>query len=337
MVSDYEILEEPTAEMTMWLQQSGSNDRAVAQAAQRNLAKALEVPLRQGVLKGDILGNVFSRERFAPGTSIEYPLDMLAPGTEKDHVAYTIPGHGRIPERHVESDVLVIQTYMIGSSIDWLLKYAREVRWNIVGRAMGILEASFVRKLNDDGWKTILAAGVDRNIVTYDAAAAAGVFTKRLVSLMKITMRREAGGNTGTPNRGRLTDLYMSPEGMEDIREWGTDQIDEVTRREIFQMDDGTLMRIFQVNLHELDELGEGREYQNYYTNVLGASLAVSDVELVVGLDLSSNDSFVMPIRQEVEIFEDETLHRQQRAGFYGWGEFGFGVLDNRRVLLGSF
>jgi hypothetical protein len=44
-----------------------------------------------------------------------------------------------------------------------------------------------------------------------------------------------------------------------------------------------------------------------------------------------------MPIKQEVEIFEDEALHRFQRQGYYGMAEIGFGVLDNRRVLAGSF
>ena len=60
------------------------------------------------------------------------------------------------------------------------------------------------------------------------------------------------------------------------------------------------------------------------------------DSEVVVGLDLRKRDSFIMPVRQEVQIFEDDTLHRQKRAGFYGWAEQGFAVLDNRRVLLGS-
>jgi hypothetical protein len=43
-----------------------------------------------------------------------------------------------------------------------------------------------------------------------------------------------------------------------------------------------------------------------------------------------------MPVKQEVTIFEDPALHRQQRAGFYGWAELGFAVLDNRRILLAS-
>jgi hypothetical protein len=45
-----------------------------------------------------------------------------------------------------------------------------------------------------------------------------------------------------------------------------------------------------------------------------------------------------MPVKEELSIFDDsDNLHRQRRAGFYAWQEDGFGVLDGRRVLLGSF
>jgi hypothetical protein len=86
-----------------------------------------------------------------------------------------------------------------------------------------------------------------------------------------------------------------------------------------------------------LDELGDGQEYEGYYESDLSGTLPSGDSEIVVGLDLRNTDSFVMPVRQEVQIFEDDTLHRQRRAGLYGWAEHGFAVLDNRRVLLGSF
>ena len=204
---------------------------------------------------------------------------------------------------------------------------------------MQVLEAGFVKKMNDDGWHTLLAAGVDRNVLVYDADAADGQFTKRLISLMKTVMRRNAGGNTGSLNRGKLTDVYLSPEALEDIRNWGIDQVDEITRREIYQAgDDGAaITRVFGVNLHDMDEMGESQEYQLFFSNQLSGSLNSTDPELVVGLDLSANDSFIMPVKQDVQIFEDDALHRQQRAGFYGWAEIGFAVLDNRRILLGSF
>jgi hypothetical protein len=327
---------EPTEQLTELLVQSGSAEKEKSLAANREFAKALELPLRQALLNGDILNGIFEPIKLAQSATPEFPLDFLAPGTEKDFVAYTIPNHGYIPERHVEGDYVMVPTYDIGASIDYLLKYARDARWDVVGRAMEVLEAQFVKKMNDDGWHTLLAAGVDRNIVVYDNDAAAGQFTKRLVSLMKTVMRRNGGGNSASNNRGILTDLYVSPEAMEDIRNWGIDQVDEITRREIYTAADGTLNRVFGINLHDLDELGVGQEYQEFYDNVLSGTLPGSDTELVVGLDLRKRDSFIMPVRQEVQIFEDDTLHRQKRAGFYGWSEQGFAVLDNRRVLLGS-
>jgi hypothetical protein len=328
---------QPSQELTDLLKRSGSAEKIQSLEANAQFAKALELPLRQGVLNGDILDGIFEPIRLSESATPEFPLDFLAPGTEKDFVAYTIPNHGYIPERHIEGDYVMVPTYDIGASIDYLLKYARDARWDVVGRAMEVMEAQFVKKMNDDGWHTLLAAGVDRNIVVYDGDAANGQFTKRLVSLMKTVMRRNGGGNSTSNNRGMLTDLYVSPEAMEDIRNWGVDQVDEVTRREIYTAADGSINRIFGVNLHDLDELGNGQEYQLFYANELsGSQPSGHNTEIVVGLDLRKRDSFVMPVRQEVQIFEDDSLHRQKRAGFYGWAEQGFAVLDNRRVILGS-
>jgi hypothetical protein len=331
--------ERPSEEFISVLRKCGDSDMDIALAAQREFAKALELPLRKGVLVGNILGNIFETINVEPGGSTEYPLDLLSPGLEGEHVAYTNPGHGRVPERAVESDYVMIPTYSIASSIDFLLRYAREARWDITARAMQVLEAGFVKKMNDDGWHTLLAAGVDRNILVYDGDATAGMFSKRLVSLMQTVMRRNAGGNTASGDRGRLTDLYVSPEALEDVRNWGFDQISDATRTQIYNAggDGAPITNIFGVNLHDLDELGEGQEYQDFFSNGLGGSVQGSDSELIVGLDQGANDSFVMPMKQQVSIHEDPALHRQQRVGWYGFAELGFGVLDNRRVVLGSF
>jgi hypothetical protein len=329
----------PSDEFIGLLRKSGDADINVAAAAQREFAKALELPLRKGVLVGNILGDIFETIAVEAGSTTEFPLDLVSPGLEGEHVAYTNPGHGRIPERSVEGDYVMIPTYTIASSVDYLLRYAREARWDIVARAMQVMEAGFTKKMNDDGWHTLLAAGVDRNILVYDGDATAGLFSKRLVSLMQTVMRRNSGGNSASVGRGRLTDIYVSPEALEDIRNWGFDQVDETTRREIYTAQTGgaPITRIFGVNLRDLDELGEGQEYQSFFVNELGGAVQASDLELVVGLDLSTRDSFVMPVKEQLQVFEDPTLHRQQRAGYYGFAELGFGVLDNRRVILGSF
>ncbi len=325
---------DPTPEMNQLLVKAGSRNREESLAATAEIAKAIELPLRQGVLDGDITNGIFQPVRLQTGASSEWPLDFLAPGTEKNFVAYTIPNHGAIPQRHVEGDYVMIPMYEIGGSIDMLLKYARDARWDVVDRAMTVLRAQFTQKINDDAWQTVLAAGVDRNVIVYDADANSGQFTKRLISLGKTIMRRNSGGNSASTNRGKLTDVYLSPEAVEDIRNWGIDQIDEVTRREIYVAADGTINRVFSVNLHDLDELGEGQAYQLFYTNQLSGTMPTGDVEIAVGLDLSKNDCFVMPVREGLQIFEDDSLHRQRRMGWYGWMENGFAALDGRRVIL---
>lgn len=329
---------ESTEAMDNLLRASGSANYAESGVAMAEFAKALELPLRQGIMSGDILNGIFEPIPLTNGASAEFPLDVLAPGTEKDFAAYSIPNHGYIPQRHVEGDYVIVPTYDIGNSIDWNLKYARDARWDIVRKATEVFEAGFVQKLNDDGMQTVLAAGADRNIIVLDSDAGAGQFTKRLVSVGKTVMRRNGGGNSTSSNRGKLTHIIMSPEAEEDIRNWNVDQVDEVTRRQIFVAEgDGALSQIFGVTLIVLDEFGEGQSMELFYENELGGSLPAGDVEIAVGLDLSKSDSFVMPVKSQVQVFDDPTLHRQRRAGVYGWLEgVGFAVLDGRRVILMS-
>ena len=302
-------------------------------------AKALQLPLRQGIFYGDILQGIYQQVEADGNSTVEYPLDCIAPGEEDEFVAYSNPGAGRIPERSAEGDYIMIPTYGVANSIDWLLKLARQSKWDIVSRYLEVFRAGFVKKMNDDGFHTLLAAGVDRNILIYDSDASQGQFTKRLVSLLKSEMRRNGGGNSASLKRSMLTDIYLSPEALEDIRNWGLDQVDEITRREIYVASDdaSVITRVFGVNLHDLTELGVGHEYQNYYTNQLNASLQGSDVELVVGLDLGSNDTFIQPVSLELETHYDDALIRQQRYGLFGWCEVGNAVLDNRKIMLGSF
>ena len=334
-MAEHVDLQEQRKKFAPLLKAAASKNKSVALRAQMELAKALELPLRQGVLSGDILGNIFEVIQLEENATAEWPLDLLAPGTEDDFVAYVVPMAGRIPERHVEGDYVNVPLYEIANSIDTHRKYARYARWDVLSRMEQILRAGFTKKMNDDGWHTLISAGVDRNIIVFDNNAAQGQFTKRLVSLCKVVMRRNGGGNSTSVNRRKLTDLFTSPENVEDMRNWNVDQVDEVTRREIFVAEDGRLNRIFSVNLHDLDELGVGQEYQRFFTEQLSGVLPTGDVEVSVGLDLSGgNTSFVMPTREQLEIVPADDLLRQRRLGWWGTMELGFGVLDTRRVIL---
>lgn len=324
------------AKLEKLLRASADINPVVAEKALDELVQALAEPLRDGTLVGDIISDIFMREELAPDAYPSYELSFLAPGTEKDHVAYTIPNQGYIPQRNIEGDYVMVPTYRIGNSIDWLLRYAKMARYPMVEKAMQVFEIGFTKKRNDDGWHTLLMAGVDRNIMVYDTDANAGQFTKRLVSLMKLVMRRNGGGNSASNNRRKLTDLYVPPEAMEDMRNWGVDQIDETTRRQLYVADDASLNRLFQVNMHDIDELGQGQEYQNFFSNQLSGNLASGDVELVVGFDMTKGN-FWMPVKETLQVIPDNSMRRQGREGLFGEEELGFFVADNRDILLGSY
>lgn len=328
-------LARPDEKMVALARRAGDNDPNIAYPAQRELALSFVDPLRRGVVDGDIASGIFQEVLFPFGQAVEFPLDIIAPGTERNLIAFTIPVHGRIPEQHFQGDYVAVPTFEVGASADCNLKYVRDARWDVLSRLYAAIEAMFVRRRNLDAWHTLLAAAASRNITAYDDQATAGLFTKRVIAIAETYMTRNAGGNTSSVNRGKLTDVYMSLESRQDILSWDLTQIPDAIRQQIYlNWSNGGVGRLGDVTFHDLVELGVGQEFQNYLVNTLGASLPSDKTEFAVCLDLRNQDAFMNPVREEVQIFEDPQMHRQRRFGLYGWREHGWTCLDSRRAML---
>lgn len=315
--------------------QASSNDDRVASAAIAQITQGLTLPLQQGVLDGNIFDGLFESVYFEPGKSVEFPYDLLAPGDEHDYVAYVIPRVGALPERSVESDFCMVPLYEIGASIDCSWRYMRDARWDILGRMLEIIEAMFTVKMNTDAWRVIIRSGVSRNLLVNDTAASAGLFSRKLVTDMALYMRRHGGGNSASKNRGKLTDLFLSPEGQADTLSWQIQEIPDAIRAQIYA--NGVLTRIGETNLHALDELGVAQEFESFWDDTLAQDHTNSKLELCIGLDLSKNSSLMMPWREMPKLYEDRTLAKQRRVGIWGTAEIGFTAMDNRVVLLGQY
>lgn len=107
---------------------------------------------------------------------VEFPLDLLIPRESKDgRTAYSLPKAGKTPERHIESDYI-------------LVPFLDEVQTEV------------------DAAKLVAAAALDRSMVVHDATSSSGCFSLRLIQLMKQIMKR----NSGSALYGRLTDLFIS-------------------------------------------------------------------------------------------------------------------------------
>ena len=202
--------------------------RALAEFTQ-----AIELPVRKSIFDGSNLFNIFEEADFRDlRCQVEFPLDPVTPGTEGQYVAHAIPDCAAIPCAMLQGDYVVVPTYRIGHCVEWCIRRARFNNF-IQQRSIDAFRAGFVKKMNTDGWHVLMAAGLDRNIVVHDPNASTGQFTKRLPIMMKTLMRRNGGGNASSSNRSRLTDLFMSPEIMDDVYNWNIDQIPEAIQTEI--------------------------------------------------------------------------------------------------------
>jgi len=328
--------------------------------AYKAFAAALTTPILQAIDRDSIMRQLFAVERLGAGAQASYPVaeDFEIP-------VWVLPGLGYVAQNFIEGigEEVYVPTFTIDASGDWKLTYARDSRIDIAARAAEKAAKAIAEYEEECGWRVILPAATSRFFgkgllgsrpaPIYEinpASTGAGYLSKELINKMIVGFKRI--GRT-------LTDLYVSPEDAADIREWTDTDIDPVTRREIFQA--GGMGNIWNVALHEVQHLGatglyningsssaygkfladSGTEAFNSYTldnpNVTGADGTVTTLgeTQVLGFDLSVNDSLVMPIRKEYEAYDDPTLLRVQKAGFFGWEEIGFACLDPRMLGMG--
>ena len=328
-------------------------------AAYRAFAAALTTPILQKIELESIMRNLFTVERLGPGAQAVYPIaeDFEIP-------VWLLPGLGYVAQNFIEGigEEVYIPTFSISTSADWKISYARDSRIDIVTRAATRAAKDLANYEEECGWRVIMPAATSgfsgkgllgsRPAPIYEispSAQGAGYLSKELINKMIVGFKRI--GRT-------LTDLYVSPEDAADIREWTDTDIDPVTRREIFQA--SGMGKIWNVTLHEIQHLGatglyningnsasygkfkadSSGNYQGYSIdngNITGADGTVTTLgeTQVLGFDLTGNDSLVMPIRKEFEAYDDPTLLRVQKQGFFGWAELGFACLDSRMLGMG--
>ncbi len=327
-------------------------------AAYRAFAAALTTPILQKLELESIMRQLFAVERLGPGAQAVYPVaeDFEIP-------VWVLPGLGYVAQNFIEGigEEVYVPTFAIDTAADWKLTYARDSRIDIPQRAAARAAKDLANYEEECGWRVIMPAVTSafsgkgllgsRPAPIYEinpASTGAGYLSKELINKMIVGFKRT--GRT-------LGDLYVSPEDAADIREWTDTDIDPVTRREIFQA--AGMGTIWNVRLHEIQHLGatgmyningaassygkflaSGGTFNNYTldnANVTAADGTVSTLgeTQILGFDLTTNDSLVMPIRKDFEAHDDPTLLRVQKQGFFGWAEIGFACLDSRMMGMG--
>ena len=329
------------------------------QAAFREFCAAIQTPILQEVKTRSVARELFAVEMLEPGAIAIYPV-----ADDFDLPVHILPGLGYVAQHFVEGagEDVVVPTFKISTSAEWKLSYARDGRIDIAARAARKAAQAIAEYEEESAWSILAPAATTnfsatgllsaRSAPIYEVPAGsngAGYLSKELINRMIVGFQRL--GRT-------LTDLWLSPEDAADIREWTDTDIDQVTRREIFQA--AGMGRIWDIALHILPHLGaQGKfninsssssfglfkadaagDYNDYHLdnpNTVDSDGEVTTVgeTQIYGFDMTVNDSLVMPVREEFQTWDDPTLHRHQKQGFYGWEEVGFACLDSRMLGLG--
>jgi hypothetical protein len=123
-----------------------------------------------------------------------------------------------------------------------------------------------------------ISEGVHNNVLVYDCDACPGVFTKRLVKLMKNTFKEQFNIN--------LEKIFLSNDSLIDLdydivlNNDLTVQIFDVQQA----IDNGYRVYLYGVELIAEPKLKRFSEFDDFYKNKLEGSLMSGDIELAIGM-----------------------------------------------------
>jgi len=357
-----------TPEQEALVKAMGSNNTAESREAQEAFAAFLGPVVAQVINQAATAGAVYVDAPYDADDSPSFPLDLYY--NESDNyfsvISQNIAGGLPTSQDVFAGQELKIAPYRLDSAVSFLKKYARRGRLDVLAKAVERMAQEVLVKQERNAWAVILKAAADGVTNSDQHAFALGGTTFQLndLNLMMTRMRRiNSSFAQGTPADGfsrGLTDLFVSPEVMEDIRAFSynavggnlgdqnasaqtaTSQTDlpSTVREEIYRA--AGAGSLFGVNITEILELGPNRKYVNLM-ETLDPSLMDNPTttdDIIVGID-ASKGAFVRAIATQdnstfTALADDQFSARSEKLGFYGHLEEGRVCVDTRAVVVGA-
>lgn len=353
-----------------------SKDPEVSIPAQIALAEFIGPVIQEVINNAPTLGNLYETMEFNEYDSPSIPLDLYTDVSEEGFLkvwSQNVAGGQPFNQPTPPTNELKFHTYSLDSAVAFDRKYARQGRLDIIGKSMERLAqevllkqernaaavllaalASATTKLkptDNDGVYHIIRSGTEDKIVLKDFL--------RLFTLHK-RIRSSWAGGTANMNQGRgLTDLIMSPEGVELIRSLAFEPLHTGSKTDIVATDDmrneiyesAGIPNFYGVNILEINELGVGYKYNELFKAYAGSNayqgfggsgteaFDKADQELAIGVDRSGKNSLVRPVAVDAETGsqfsaepDDQFSRRSGKVGWFGGVNEGRVVTDDRKL-----
>jgi hypothetical protein len=364
---------EAEAKTLQLLRDSGSTNKSVADAAQEAFASIMSSSLSRVLEPLNVANDIFTEVEVYTGRDVpEIPIDLYYGVGEGAFRVWSNGYPGGLAYNEISGfDSFRFRTSRMDSAIAWNKSYAADARMKVVERGLMRLMDEIMVKSQFNAF-TVLAdalGGARTSNQSHVIASTAKTNStarqfqlddvNRLMTKIKRLNSSWANGTTRSAGSG-LTDLYISPETMEQIRKMtynpmnttGVPDTAESTalglpdemRMEIYR--NGGATEIYGKTLHELNEMGVGQVYNELFRQKYNATgggapaWTVATDELVIGIDKSLG-AFARVINADTNgstfqlLVDDQHLARSEKMGYYGFMEEGWLVgLDKAIVGL---
>lgn len=341
------------------IRKTGSHDRSKAFPALEAFASIL-APVIQVVLdKLATVRSIYSVKTLGENDVAEFPLDVFFDEQDNDIYVHFQSRPGGTPSSFLsELQTVIVPTDTYVGEVSWQNKFARAGRLDVIASYIHKLGQAMVRKEELNGWAVLMStANATTNSLAHvvSSATVTGIFYPELLNAMLTRAKRintSVGKGTAVAAPQGLTDIYLSPEAMADVRSFSYNPVNtrdasggtppdtdsgpvalpEDMRKQILA--GAGLPSIFGLVLHELNELGLNFSYDKLFSSYYTGSFTKGTDEVVVGLD-QSRDSSVLPIKGDLIVANDIFHSRSDKSGVIASEELGFAVLDDRNTIFG--
>lgn len=360
-----------TPEQIELVKAMGSKDVSVSREASEAFAAFLGPVIQQVINQASTAGAIYQDASYDEDDHPSFPLDLYydQPAGYISTWSQSIAGGLPVSQDVAATQELKIATYNIDSAVSVSRKYARKGRLDVVSKAVERMAQEVLVKQDRNAWAVVLKALGEGNtnslghlIAQPDSPADGTGFRVADLNAMMTRMRRInasfAGGTPDSAFSEGLTDLFVSPEIVEDIRAFAyqpmnTRGVPDSTESTAVPLPDSVRSEIYNnagtseiygVNITEILELGVSKKYNvlfdQFDSSIFGSGSRTSaNTEIVVGVD-GSKGSFIRAIAQNGDtgssfnaIPDDQYSARHDKVGFYGSLEEGRVCVDARAIV----
>lgn len=364
-----------TPEQVQLVQDLVAKDLTKRSDARLAMAAFIAKVAQEVIPQASTSGAVYTDLTFDQNSDATIPLDLYRDEAAGYFNIWSQSMLGGLPTQVTHGvDEMKVQTYSMDSAISFRYKWAEQSRLDVIAKSLTKLAQEFTIRQDAQAWTvalTVLAAATHNNKKHVGRSNTAGVLLlEDFNKLLTHAKRINASFNNGTPDpsRGRgITDLFVSPEIMEQVRAMayqpqntrsgatttsGATSIaaPESLREQVFR--NGGVNELYNINLHELLELGVGYAYNNLFDNVAGSTTYTkldgsgsavafdgATEQLLIGVD-ATRESLIRPVEVNTEtrgqyvVEEDDSfVKRSGKFGYFMKIEEGRMCIDDRCLL----